>query len=561
MDRLERLGQELVERLTAQAEAAGAQGPASASAGQQEAVGLRPQGCLTSGQLEDLVRGRVDDQAAGRVTAHLDTCLACLNTFVEMRDSFDGLAAPPRASRALRARLRQLTGSRERRPSTVGLAAAIGHAFSFRIPAVWTGAVAAVVALITWFVLVPIHDASMHAPTVSLPSTLPPAMLTGLTGDGCTSSVPTSASRAQTMVSTGSTRGRGLPKLVEELQNGVVVVIGLDKGSKPLQCGSGFFINRNGSLLTSYHLIKDAGAVSVKMTNGAFFPLEQVIAIDARQDLAVLKVAGQNLPALKLGDSDTVQVGEEVIALGTPLGLEASVSTGVISGIRHDADRALFQTTAPTSSGSSGGPLLNVKGEVIGIIMSSARDGQNLNFAIPINAAKAAEGRAAPRSNAEKALNAYFAGVLYTNSKDYQRATESFLKATALDPTNADAWLELGTSYYYTGEREKEGAAYKKAIALRPTNDDAHFLLGTWYEDREQFDAAAQEFRETIRLDPKNEGALYELALLELSRGHRAEATQTYEQLRPLNRGLALKLRRILELSDRGGGVGVRDKP
>jgi S1-C subfamily serine protease len=435
--------------------------------------------------------------------------------------------------------------------------ASLRSVLNLRVPLVWPAAAAVAVALLAWIVL-PANRASMRMTASSTSPALAPTIVTDFTASGCTASTPAVApSMHPERASTGPQRGVSLSDLVEKLQGGVVVVIALEKDS-PARCGSGFFIDRDGLLLTSYHIVKDTRTVSVKMSNGAFFPIEQVIFLDPQNDVAALKVAGRNLPALTLGDSNTVRVGDEVLALGNPLGLEGSVSTGIISGRRREADRVLLQTTAPISPGNSGGPLVNAKGEVIGIIARSATEGQNLNFAVPINETKAMRARGAPGSNTEKALNAYFAGVLYANNKDYDRAKESLLVATTLDPANVDGWLELGSAYYNLGERDKEGEAYKKAVQFGPANDDAHFLLATWYEDAEHFGAASEEFRAAIRLNPKHQDALYELALLELTQGHRADAQRAYEQLKPLNRGLALKLHRILEMSGGRGGTTAR---
>jgi hypothetical protein len=104
----------------------------------------------------------------------------------------------------------------------------------------------------------------------------------------------------------------------------------------------------------------------------------------------VLKANGSDFPIIALGDSDKVQVGEGVVSIGSPLSLEATVSSGIISSIRDlsEGNLHLFQTTAPISHGSSGGALLNMRGEVIGITTAQMTGGQNLNFAVPINIAK-----------------------------------------------------------------------------------------------------------------------------------------------------------------------------
>ena len=108
-----------------------------------------------------------------------------------------------------------------------------------------------------------------------------------------------------------------------------------------------------------------------------------------KRDLAVIKVGGIDAPALPLGDSDTVQIDDRVYIVGNPRGLEVLFSDGIISAIRGDSTDKFFQMTAPISQGSSGGPVFNEKGEVIGVSFVNLRDGQNLNFAIPVNYLKA----------------------------------------------------------------------------------------------------------------------------------------------------------------------------
>jgi hypothetical protein len=108
------------------------------------------------------------------------------------------------------------------------------------------------------------------------------------------------------------------------------------------------------------------------------------------RDVAVIKVHGENFRTLALGNSDQVQVGEEVVAIGNPLSLESTVSNGIVSGIRTAEEEGgkFLQVTAPISPGSSGGPLFNMAGEVVGITTLYLKGGENLNFAIPINDAK-----------------------------------------------------------------------------------------------------------------------------------------------------------------------------
>jgi hypothetical protein len=126
------------------------------------------------------------------------------------------------------------------------------------------------------------------------------------------------------------------------------------------------------------------------LPDGAVLSVDGVLAADKVRDLAVIKIHGKNFRSLTLGNSDRVQIGEEIVAIGNPLGLELTVSNGILSGVRtvEKEGGKLLQITAPISQGSSGGPLFNMAGEVVGITSMYFEGGENLNFAIPVNDAK-----------------------------------------------------------------------------------------------------------------------------------------------------------------------------
>jgi hypothetical protein len=128
----------------------------------------------------------------------------------------------------------------------------------------------------------------------------------------------------------------------------------------------------------------------------AKYEIEGITAIDAERDLVVLKLSGARAPKLVLGDSEGVEIGDTVYAVGNPQGLEGTFSQGIVSGVREVGANKLLQVTAPISPGSSGGPVLNVRGEVIGVSVATFRGGQNLNFAIPSGYLKAMLGKPGP---------------------------------------------------------------------------------------------------------------------------------------------------------------------
>lgn len=183
------------------------------------------------------------------------------------------------------------------------------------------------------------------------------------------------------------------PEKIAEKALGSTVLLTMQHADGKGSLGSGFFV-ADGQIATNYHVIKGAVKGTAKLVGGgAAFNIEGHTAIDKERDLAVLKVTTLRAPALSLGDSDTVKVGETVYAVGNPRGLEGTFSQGNISSIRHDGNTMVrgkvLQITAPISPGSSGGAVLNSNGKVIGIAVATVVNGQNLNFAIPSNYLKA----------------------------------------------------------------------------------------------------------------------------------------------------------------------------
>ena len=160
--------------------------------------------------------------------------------------------------------------------------------------------------------------------------------------------------------------------------------------------GSGFIVDRSGILLTNAHVVSGADKVTVTLKDGRTFE-GTVKGVDETLDLAVVKINGKNLPVAPLGSSSAVHVGDWAIAVGNPLGLDNTVTLGIVSTLNRSSsqigipDKRLdfIQTDAAINPGNSGGPLLNAQGEVIGINTAIRADAQGIGFAIPIDTAKA----------------------------------------------------------------------------------------------------------------------------------------------------------------------------
>lgn len=180
-------------------------------------------------------------------------------------------------------------------------------------------------------------------------------------------------------------------ELVRTVKPAVVYIATYDAKGQQEGLGSGFVVDASGVVVTNLHVIQGAKALSVKMADGEVYDKVEIVDYDARRDIAVLKVKPYGrLPTVSLGDSDRVEIGEDAVAVGNPKGMEHTVSSGLISAMRQDEGYKLIQISVPISPGSSGGPLFDRQGRVIGITTAQLRgEGvQNLNFAVPINYAK-----------------------------------------------------------------------------------------------------------------------------------------------------------------------------
>jgi serine protease Do len=156
--------------------------------------------------------------------------------------------------------------------------------------------------------------------------------------------------------------------------------------------GSGVIIERDGQILTNAHVVDGAASVTITLDNGNKAP-GRVLGLDTVLDLALLRVeTSGSLPAARLGDSASIKVGDEVVAIGNPIGLDQTMTRGIVSGLNRVlpgvSDEAMIQTDAPINPGNSGGPLVDRCGQVIGINTLISEDAQSIGFAVPINAAR-----------------------------------------------------------------------------------------------------------------------------------------------------------------------------
>ena len=185
-------------------------------------------------------------------------------------------------------------------------------------------------------------------------------------------------------------------EIVTQTSKSVILILAHDEAGAMVSQGSGFVISEDGVAVTNVHVLEKASSAVVKFLDGAYYEILGVTAIDCNADLAVIKLksANKKFSYLRLANPESIKIGDSVFSIGNPLTssidavtTEGTVSKGIISGMRSWGEQEVnvLQTTAPISSGSSGGPLMNEKGDVIGVVTFEISMGQNLNFAVALN--------------------------------------------------------------------------------------------------------------------------------------------------------------------------------
>lgn len=205
----------------------------------------------------------------------------------------------------------------------------------------------------------------------------------------CTSAVSLhGAERPATKKTDAPTAEESIEALVKRTMPSIVVIRGTGRDGKQDGLGSGFIVDRSGLIVTNLHVIGEGREFVVETSDGRKLTPVAVHASDRNFDLAVVRVDAKNLPALPLGDSDDVDLGQEVVALGNPQGLEHSVVKGVVSGSREIEGLPLIQLAIPIEPGNSGGPVLDRTGRVLGVVTMKSQVTDNLGFAVKVNAVK-----------------------------------------------------------------------------------------------------------------------------------------------------------------------------
>ena len=338
-----------------------------------------------------------------------------------------------------------------------------------------------------------------------------------------------------------------LPELVRRIKPSAVAVETFDARGEKLSRGSGFFIDVD-RVVTNRHVIEGAHRAQIHSSTGNTFQVKGVLAVDAEGDIALLKVdvpPGLIQP-LSL-DRTSPQEGESVVVIGNPFGLEGSVTNGIVSAVRDiPTFGRIIQITAPISPGSSGSPVVNMQGQVIGVATLQVTGGQSVNFAIPSERISQLQTTvlmplsdlvlATGRNKRARAVQFFRDGLSFLSKDDCENALPYFEKAVDSDSNYAEAWAQTGFCKEKLGRHAEAIEASKRAVNLR-ASAESYFNIGLASYYLKQYREAADAYRQAIKLDPYNSAdAYYALGLVYRDWGKADDEIQAYKQairLRP----------------------------
>ncbi|MXV73341.1 serine protease, partial [Candidatus Poribacteria bacterium] len=321
-------------------------------------------------------------------------------------------------------------------------------------------------------------------------------------------------------------------QLAEKALAATVFLEMVDVNGQPLGFGSGFFVQHN-QIATNFHVIAGASRGTARLVDKPY-DIEGITASDVENDLAILKVSDSIVQPLPLGDSDAVQLGDIVYVSGNPKESESAFSDGIISGSREIGNQTFLQMTAPISPGGSGGPVLNEKGEVIGLSFVSLEDGQSLDCVIPsnyLNALISKSEAVKPLTEEKQSVSAemyFYRGNEKYSMRNYQDAITAYSKAIQLRPDFANAYVNRGLAKEKLGQHESAITDYSSAIKIDPNLSGAYNNRGSAQRKLGQYFLALEDLSTAIQLDPRYVKAYVNRGNVKNSLGHPNEALEDF---------------------------------
>ena len=354
----------------------------------------------------------------------------------------------------------------------------------------------------------------------------------------------------------GALAQESLPELVKRIKPSAVAIETFDRAGKKVARGSGFFIAPD-RVVTNRHVIEGAYRAEIHTTRGNTYKAKGVLAVDGEADIALMQVETPPNEAAPLKVVRTSpQEGESVVVIGNPFGLEGSVSNGIVSAVRDIPNFGrIIQITAPISPGSSGSPVVNMQGEVIGVATLQVTEGQSLNFAVPSERIAQLQPRQlttfadlvdeTKRNKRATAERFYMQGLGFLSGDDWAKALPNFEKAVNIAPDYAEAWYQISYCNGMLGRHTEALKASEQVINLKPDWPEPYINSGHAYAHLGQYKKAAEAYKKALRLQPYNADLYYALGLTYGKWGQTEDEIQAYKRAISLKPDYALAYRRL----------------
>ncbi len=263
-----------------------------------------------------------------------------------------------------------------------------------------------------------------------------------------------------------------LSQIARRCTPAVVSIASFDRKGRPLSGGSGFFSSRGGDLVTCRHVLSGCHRAVLRTSEGTEGKILFISKAGPRLDLVVARTSLNHTTPLPLGDSDGLSIGERIMTMGNPPGLPGALSLGKVHHLREMGSFDLIQMTAPVLPGCSGGPVLNARGEVVGISTAFLNLGPDLNFALPVNELATLQPVHLELSRLHK-MKARLEAVVHEN-----KVVDVWMRENASQVPAAAKWPTPGTVYFKNGKTLLCDRAWKQGSTIYLLLHGKDFVLG-----------------------------------------------------------------------------------
>ncbi|MEO8663960.1 MAG: tetratricopeptide repeat protein [Ignavibacteria bacterium] len=305
-------------------------------------------------------------------------------------------------------------------------------------------------------------------------------------------------------------------EIFSRTKDAIVVIYAYDYNGQKNSQGSGVIIKDRGIVVTNFHVFAGNEKLEIKH-NDSTISYSEIVGVDIDKDILILKLDENDFPSIPVGKVEDIKIGQKVYAIGSPMGLENTISDGLVSGMRNlgeEKKQNYIQITASLSPGSSGGAVLNSKGELIGISTMGYEKGQNLNFAIGIDDIYGVTLGEYNDKKKLEALNYFFKGKNLHEEGKYKEAIDYYTKYMKIFPADSKAFNFRGLAYEDHKEYKKAISDFTQAIKIDPKYEIAYANRGECYFKIGENDKSIKDFTQVIKLDPENTSAYYGRGLI-----------------------------------------------